>query len=84
MRSCYFGILCSNGMRPALAVASTISDTACSLLSETCVPAHVAMETLGHSDTRITRNLHTHVDDAAKIQAADAMEYILGGQRSDL
>ncbi len=48
------------------------------LLAAQGVPAHVAMEILGHSDIRTTLSVYTHVLDDSKRQAAEAMERLFG------
>jgi hypothetical protein len=42
------------------------------------IPQRTAMESLGHSDIRLTQNIYTHVFDAAKREAADAVDRLLG------
>jgi hypothetical protein len=37
------------------------------------------METLGHSDIRVTTNLYGHVFEEAKQEAAATMDALLGG-----
>ncbi len=48
--------------------------SAASFLAAQGVPITVAKEILGHSDIRLTANVYTHVLDAAKREAADAMD----------
>ena len=48
--------------------------SAASFLAAQGVSITVAKEILGHSDIRLTANVYTHVLDAAKRDAADAMD----------
>ncbi len=43
------------------------------------IAARVVMETLGHSDIRLTMNLYTHVAPELQRDAATRMERLLGG-----
>lgn len=48
-----------------------------SLLAAQGVPARVAMEILGHTDIRTTQNVYTHVYDASKQEALEAIADLL-------
>lgn len=48
--------------------------SAASFLAAQGVPITVAKDILGHSDIRLTANIYTHVLDAAKEEAADALD----------
>ena len=45
------------------------------------VSPRVVMETLGHSDIRLTMNLYTHVAPKLQRDAADRMKRLLIGHR---
>jgi len=52
-----------------------------SLMLAQGVSPRVVMETLGHSDIRLTMNLYTHVAPELQRDAADRMERLLIGHR---
>jgi len=43
------------------------------------VPMRVVMETLGHSDIRLTANTYSHLVPGIGREAADRMDAVLGG-----
>jgi integrase len=56
--------------------------SAASLLGLQGVSPRVVMETLGHSDIRVTMNLYGHVFEEAKQEAAAKMDALLSGPRT--
>lgn len=69
----YFQKLLKNAGLPAMRYHD-LRHSAASFLAAQGVPITVAKEILGHSDIRLTANVYTHVLDAAKRDAADAMD----------
>lgn len=56
--------------------------TAATLLLEQGVPARVVMEILGHSSSRITLDVYSHVTQRLSDEASDAMERALWGSEA--
>lgn len=69
----YFQKLLSGAGLPAMRYHD-LRHSAASFLAAQGVPITVAKDILGHSDIRLTANIYTHVLDAAKRDAADAMD----------
>jgi integrase len=67
------------GRRPAVRLHDG-RHTAATLLLEQGVPARVVMEILGHSSSRITLDVYSHVTDDLSDEAAAAMERALWGE----